>query len=161
TKHYDLSLPVGKNLSGGRLIVRNRSHAQANVERAILPAGQRDAGAPCACTFPSWFRRGSRGGQASVARDRVGAVREPPLRKRARLWRPATAMGKRQLLTLQPALAGDRIAYSGQLFLSPLPGLVSCSASSSHGCRHGPHSIAATRLASARFFPHGVLWPAE
>jgi len=31
-------------------------------------------------------------------------------------------------------------------------GLVSCSASCPHGCRHVPHSVVATRLASARFF---------
>ena len=47
-------------------------------------------------------------------------------------WR---AVGKRQWLTLQPAPAGARVAYRDRLFLSPLPGLVSCSASSSHGCR--------------------------
>jgi hypothetical protein len=42
--------------------------------------------------------------------------------------------------------AGGRAACSGQLFLSPLPGLVSFSATSSHGFRQGPHSAAATRL---------------
>jgi hypothetical protein len=60
-------------------------------------------------------------------------------------------VGKRQLLTVQPASAGDRVAYSRRLFMSPLPGFVSCTASSSHGYGHGPHSAAATRLASARF----------
>ena len=64
------------------------------------------------------------------------------------LWPTATAVGKQLLLTLQPASAGDRGACSGRSFLSPLSGLVSCSASSSHGLRHGPHSIAATRLAA-------------
>jgi len=68
-----------------------------------------------------------------------------------RLWPTAAAVGKRQLLTVQPASAGDRVAYNRRLFMSPLPGLVSCTASSSHGCRHGPHSPAATRLASAPF----------
>jgi hypothetical protein len=68
-----------------------------------------------------------------------------------RLWPTASAVGKRQLLAVQPASAGDRVAYSRRLFMSPLPGLVSCSAFPSHGCRHGPHSSAATRLASARF----------
>ena len=40
-----------------------------------------------------------------------------------RLWPTAAAVGKRQLLTLQPESAGDRVTYSGRLFLSPLPGL--------------------------------------
>jgi len=70
-----------------------------------------------------------------------------------------TAVGKRQWLTLQPAPAGARVAYRDRLFLPPLPGLVSCSTTSSHASRHGPHSAAAPRLASARFFPHGMLWP--
>jgi hypothetical protein len=42
--------------------------------------------------------------------------------------------------------AGGRAACSGQLFLSPLPGLVSCSATSSHGCL----SAGSTRKCSAR-----------
>jgi hypothetical protein len=73
----------------------------------------------------------------------------------------SAAVGKWQLLTLQPASAGDRVAYRGRLFLSPLPGLVSCSAAFPHGFRQGPHSAAATRLASARFFPLGVRCPAD
>ena len=79
-------------------------------------------------------------------------LRRPRLPRPARadrLWPTATAVGERQLLTAQPASAGDRVAY--RLFMSPLPGFVSCTASSSHGCRHGPHSPAATRLASAPF----------
>ena len=66
-----------------------------------------------------------------------------------RLWPTATAVGKRQLLTLQPASAGDRnLTSNPQFFLSPLPGLHPLSASFSHGLRYGPHSVAATRLAA-------------
>jgi hypothetical protein len=57
------------------------------------------------------------------------------LREFVYFFTPSTAVGKPQSLTLQPASAGDRVAYSGRLFLSPLPGLFSCSASSSHSCR--------------------------
>jgi len=67
-----------------------------------------------------------------------------------RLWPTATAVGKRQLLTLQPASAGDRnLTSNPQFFLSPLPGLHPLSASFSHGLRHGPHSVAATRLVAS------------
>ncbi len=52
-----------------------------------------------------------------------------------------------------PTCRGDRVAYRRRLSMSPLPGLVSCTASSSHGYRHGPHFPAATRLASGPFTP--------
>ena len=55
------------------------------------------------------------------------------------------------VISSAPTCRGDRVAYRRRLFMSPLPGLVSCTASSSHGYRHGPHFPAATRLASGPF----------
>ena len=112
------------------------------------------------------FSPGLRHGPHSVAARRLVADRHqevfialadilPPPRgfeclrpaRAGRLWPTAPAVGMRQLLTLQPASAGDRnLTSNRQFFLSPLPGLHSLSASFSHGLRHGPHSVAATRL---------------
>ncbi len=61
-----------------------------------------------------------------------------------RLWPTATAVGMRQMLTFQPASAGDRIAPRGPLFLSPLPGLVRPLAQFSRGWEGVKKSIALT-----------------
>jgi hypothetical protein len=127
-----------------------------------LPTGRknRKGGAP---TYPPSFPRVlipllvQEGARRWSSKRSAGLLRVLRPGRADRLWPSATAVGTQLLLTLQPASAGDRVAYSGRSFLMPLPGLVPCSASFPHGFRHGPNSIAATRLASARFLTHGVL----
>jgi len=78
-------------------------------------------------------------------------------RSRLAGWPTAAAVGKRQLLTVQPASAGDRVAYSRRLFMSALPGFVSCTASSSHGALRLLPYGAATRSLQATQYTVGDL----